>query len=193
MIKCSELAQLHFVQLLKKQPKKTFIRILINFPGTAHATCNLLFCHFDEIDFSIDKEIQFSGFNIYVKKIFLPYLKDSIINLVNHTTETQIVLKAPFIKKKLCIKKTASLFERVEHFFLTVINPMLLQHNGYVKILQIDAQGKIFVKFKGGCNGCSMINVTLKQNIEKLVLNKFPHLTGIHDITKHFRNSNSYY
>ena len=46
---------------------------------------------------------------------------------------------------------------------------------------------------KGGCNGCSMVDVTLKEGIEKQLLNEFPELKGVRDLTEHQRGEHSYY
>ena len=49
------------------------------------------------------------------------------------------------------------------------------------------------LQFGGGCNGCSMVDVTLKEGIEKQLLNEFPELKGVRDLTEHQRGEHSYY
>ncbi|MDP1051854.1 NifU family protein, partial [Klebsiella quasipneumoniae] len=49
------------------------------------------------------------------------------------------------------------------------------------------------LQFGGGCNGCSMVDVTLKEGIEKQLLNECPELKGVRDLTEHQRGEHSYY
>ena len=49
------------------------------------------------------------------------------------------------------------------------------------------------LQFRGGCNGCSMVEATLKAGIEKQLLNEFPELKGVRDLTEHQRGEHSYY
>lgn len=54
-------------------------------------------------------------------------------------------------------------------------------------------EGRVVLQFGGGCNGCAMVNVTLKEGIEKELLAHFPELTGVQDVTEHQAGEHSYY
>ena len=49
------------------------------------------------------------------------------------------------------------------------------------------------LQFGGGCQGCGMVDVTLKEGIEKTLTEKVPELKGVRDITDHSNNENAYY
>ena len=73
------------------------------------------------------------------------------------------------------------------------INPVA-GHGGNVMISEITDDGVAILQFGGGCNGCSMVDVTLKDGIEKQLLESFPgELNGVRDITDHMRGEHSYY
>ena len=59
--------------------------------------------------------------------------------------------------------------------------------------MEITDEGYAILQFGGGCNGCSMVDVTLKEGIEKQLLNEFPELAGVRDLTEHQRGEHSYY
>ena len=59
--------------------------------------------------------------------------------------------------------------------------------------LTLKAPNAKILQFGGGCNGCSMVDVTLKEGIEKQMLNEFPELKGVRDLTEHQRGEHSYY
>ncbi|HBP8410958.1 Fe-S biogenesis protein NfuA, partial [Staphylococcus aureus] len=69
----------------------------------------------------------------------------------------------------------------------------LAGHGGRVSLMEITEDGYAILQFGGGCNGCSMVDVTLKEGIEKQLLNEFPELKGVRDLTEHQRGEHSYY
>ena len=74
------------------------------------------------------------------------------------------------------------------------INPQLANHGGHVMVNDITDDGLAILQFGGGCNGCSMIDVTVKNGIEKELKERFPNeITGVRDITEHERGEHSYY
>ncbi len=81
----------------------------------------------------------------------------------------------------------------VEYMLQSQINPQLAGHGGRVSLMEITEDGYAILQFGGGCNGCSMVDVTLKEGIEKQLLNEFPELKGVRDLTEHQRGEHSYY
>jgi len=51
----------------------------------------------------------------------------------------------------------------------------------------------VVLQFGGGCQGCGMVDVTLKEGIEKTLLEKVPEIKGIRDVTDHTNTENAYY
>ena len=65
------------------------------------------------------------------------------------------------------------------------VNPQLAQHRGSVSVQEVTADGVVVLSFGGGCHGCGMADVTLKQGIEKTLLEKVPGVTAVRDATDH--------
>ncbi|WP_080484857.1 NifU family protein, partial [Vibrio cholerae] len=106
---------------------------------------------------------------------------------------SQLTLKAPNAKMRK-VSDDASLMERVEYALQTQVNPQLAGHGGHVRLISISDDGVALVQFGGGCNGCSMVDVTLKEGIEKELLAQFAgELTAVRDSTEHDRGEHSYY
>ncbi|MCB9092170.1 MAG: NifU family protein [Halobacteriovoraceae bacterium] len=83
------------------------------------------------------------------------------------------------------------MIRQVEKIFDLQIRPVLAQHGGNVEIIDID-NNKLFVKLTGGCQGCAASRATLKQGIEKIILQKFPELEEVVDLTDHQSGENPY-
>jgi Fe/S biogenesis protein NfuA len=73
------------------------------------------------------------------------------------------------------------------------INPQLASHGGRVTLLEIDAQGAVLLQFGGGCHGCGMVDVTLKQGVEKTLRERVPEITAVRDATDHAVGEKPYY
>ena len=134
---------------------------------------------------STDTELSYSGFSAYVDELSLPFLEDAEIDFVTDKMGSQLTLKAPNAKMRK-VADDAPLVERVEYVIQTQVNPQLAGHGGHVNLVEITEDGVAIVAFGGGCNGCSMVDVTLKEGIEKELLNQFiGELTAVRDATEH--------
>ncbi|MFQ5840383.1 MAG: NifU family protein [Nitrospinota bacterium] len=88
--------------------------------------------------------------------------------------------------------KELELKEKIEKLFDESINPAVAMHGGYVELLDVKDQ-TVFVRMAGGCQGCGMADVTLKQGIERLIFEEVPEVTEVLDVTDHATGNNPYY
>ncbi|EGR3960230.1 Fe-S biogenesis protein NfuA [Vibrio cholerae] len=191
-ITITESAQSHFAKLLAQQPEGTNIRVFVVNPGTQNAECGVSYCPPEAVE-ATDTEYPFSGFSAYVDELSLPFLEEAVIDFVTDKMGSQLTLKAPNAKMRK-VSDDASLMERVEYALQTQVNPQLAGHGGHVRLISISDDGVALVQFGGGCNGCSMVDVTLKEGIEKELLAQFSgELTAVRDSTEHDRGEHSYY
>ncbi|MCG3722657.1 Fe-S biogenesis protein NfuA [Vibrio cincinnatiensis] len=191
-ITITESAQSHFAKLLAQQPEGTNIRVFVVNPGTQNAECGVSYCPPEAVE-ATDTEIAFSGFAAYVDELSLPFLEEAEIDFVTDKMGSQLTLKAPNAKMRK-VADDAPLMARVEYAIQTQVNPQLAGHGGHVSLIDITDDGIALVQFGGGCNGCSMVDVTLKEGIEKELLAQFEgELTAVRDSTEHDRGEHSYY
>lgn len=184
-------AQAHFGKLLAQQPEGTNIRVFVVNPGTQSAECGVSYCPKEAVEPS-DTELEFDLFSAFVDATSLPFLEDAEIDFVTDKMGSQLTLKAPNAKARK-VADDAPLAERVQYVLQTQINPQLASHGGHVTLTEITEDGIAIVQFGGGCNGCSMIDVTLKEGIEKELLAQFAgELKGVEDITEHVHGDHSY-
>ena len=64
------------------------------------------------------------------------------------------------------------------------INPAIAAHRGRVTVDGVTG-GWIRVRLEGGCQGCSLAEVTIRQGIEPLLRVRLPQMTGLVDVTDH--------
>lgn len=191
MIRITEAAQEHFAKLLANQEAGTQIRVFVINPGTPTAECGVSYCPTDAVEAN-DTKLDFEKLSAYVDDVSAPYLEDAEIDFVTDQLGSQLTLKAPNAKMRK-VDDDAPLIERVEYVLQSQINPQLAGHGGKVTLMEITEEGIAILQFGGGCNGCSMVDYTLKEGIEKELLQKFPELKGVRDLTEHERGEHSYY
>ena len=192
MISISESAQAHFVKLLEKQASGTNIRVFVVNPGTASAECGVSYCPPDAVE-STDLTVPFNGFDAIIDADSKPFLVDAEIDFVTDQMGSQLTLKAPNAKVRK-VSDNAPLKERVQYVIDAEINPQLANHGGRVSVVELTDSGVAVLQFGGGCNGCSQVDLTLKEGIEKELLNRFHgELSGVRDVTDHQRGEHSYY
>jgi Fe-S cluster biogenesis protein NfuA len=84
------------------------------------------------------------------------------------------------------------LYERVATLFDEQVNPMVARHGGHVELIDVQ-QGVVMLRMGGGCQGCGMADVTLRQGIEGMLAQHVPEVRGIVDITDHSSGANPYF
>ena len=192
MISISEEAQVHFSKLLSQQTEGTNIRVFVVNPGTSKAECGVSYCPPDAVE-STDIKLPFNGFDAIVDSESAPFLEEAEIDFVTDQMGSQLTLKAPNAKARK-IDEDSPLVERINYVIEADINPSLASHGGNVSLLEITDDGIAVLQFGGGCNGCSMVDVTLKDGIEKQLLEQFSgEITGVKDATEHQAGEHSYY
>lgn len=85
-----------------------------------------------------------------------------------------------------------AMFELVSEIFRSQINPAVASHGGQIDLIDVQ-DGTVVVRLQGGCQGCGMAAVTLRQGIEASLRRAIPNLQGIHDVTDHSAGTNPYY
>lgn len=72
------------------------------------------------------------------------------------------------------------------------INPAVAAHGGWVELIDVQ-KNEVFIRMGGGCQGCGMADVTLKQGVEKSIRQAVPQIGAIMDTTDHATGRNPYY
>ncbi len=78
----------------------------------------------------------------------------------------------------------ADLAEAARRVLDAEVNPAIAAHRGHVSLAGA-GDGWIRVRLEGGCQGCSLAEVTLRQGIEPILRARLPGMTGLVDVTDH--------
>ena len=184
MIQISDTAQSHFRKLIEREGLPGLgVRLSARDPGTPRADVRLEFA--EPADLGGDEwAVDCEGFTLWLDAPSVPFLDGATIDYETRATGGQLQIRAPKIKGT-APGDAASLVERVRWTIEQEINPQLAQHRGHVSLQEVTADGVVVLRFGGGCHGCGMADVTLKQGIEKTLMEKVPGVTAVRDATDH--------
>jgi len=198
-ITVTEAAKSHFLSLLKAEDERqkrgfggTNIHLFVSNPGTVDAEVGLAFSAPEE-EQSLDVvPLQFDEFKLLIEREAFDSLKEASIDLQEDQFGAQLSIKAPYLKG-MAPGADSPLHERIAHVLVSEINPGLAAHKGQVSLVDVLEGGIVVLQFGGGCHGCGMVNLTLKDGIERTLKERFPEITEVRDSTDHATGENPYF
>ena len=84
------------------------------------------------------------------------------------------------------------LSQKVAEIINNEVNPAVASHGGVVELVGVD-ENKAIIAFGGGCQGCGMADVTLKQGVEVMIMDNVPEIIEVIDATDHAAGANPFY
>ena len=130
--------------------------------------------------------IDFENIPVLVSKEVIPYLEGTEVDL-NDKDELEA-----FNPSMSITEISGSVEEQIQHVLDEEVNPMVASHGGVVSLLEVKDRNA-YLEFGGGCQGCGMIDVTLKQGVEVMIKAQIPDIEAIYDVTDHAGGTNPYY
>lgn len=192
----TEAAQAYLRELLGKQNSPGIgVRIFVENAGTPRAECCMAYCTAGE-EQADDLRVEQDGFPAFVDGRSAPYLIDAVIDYNKDRMGGQLTFKAPRSKVPN-ISSDSPMEERINHVLYAEVNPGLAAHNGNVSLTECyeDAEHgwTAVLKFGGGCQGCSAVDMTLKQGVETTLKAQIPELARVLDSTDHTQKETAYF
>lgn len=192
MVTVTDAARDYLANLLSKQSAEGMgVRMFVTQPGTRHAETCLAYCKPEEI-VADDEVMDLEKFRLFLDSASLPYLDEAIVDFNAERMGGQLTIKAPNAKMPR-VSDDSPLPDRINYILYTEINPSLSAHGGEVSLVEVIEGNIAILKFGGGCQGCSAVDITLKEGVEKTLMERIPELGGIKDSTDHSVKDNAYY
>ena len=192
MVTITKSAQEYLTELLLKQNCEGIaVRIFILDAGTPKAETCISFCRPGE-EKGDDEVKQYEGFKAFTDQNSIPFLEDAVVDFSKDSMGGQLTIKAPNSRLPK-IAEDSTIEDRVNYILYNEVNPGLASHGGHVTLEEIFAENIAVLRFGGGCQGCGMVDVTLKDGVEKTLLSQIPQLKEVRDVTDHSNRENAYY
>ncbi|WP_444922398.1 Fe-S biogenesis protein NfuA [Microbulbifer sp. CnH-101-G] len=188
----TESAQEYLKELLAKQDCEGIaIRMFVSNPGTPSAETCIAYCRPGEEE-PEDVMMEMNGLKAYFEGRSVPYLDDARVDYSSDKMGGQLTIRAPNSRMPK-ITDDSPIEDRINYVLFNEVNPSLAAHGGQVSLVEVTEDKFAILKFGGGCQGCGMVDMTLKEGVEKTLKEKIPELAGVKDITDHTDKSQAYY
>jgi Fe/S biogenesis protein NfuA len=189
MIKVTEIAKEKIIEAIKNYKDPVIgIRAIAQARSPFQVNYGLAFISNDGKK-DDDVEVKFDDFSIFFEKSLEKYFEGVTLDFQDglHGSGFKFV-NIPRVPKEF----QGSLAEKVVKVLDEQINPSIASHGGFVSLVNIEGT-KVILQMGGGCQGCGMADVTLKQGVEVALMEAIPEITEILDVTDHTTGENPYY
>jgi Fe/S biogenesis protein NfuA len=90
------------------------------------------------------------------------------------------------------LELTGDTADKIRQLLDQQVNPALAAHGGFATLIGVEGE-KAIVEMGGGCQGCAVSAMTLRDGIERAIKDNVPEITEVVDATDHASGENPYY
>jgi Fe/S biogenesis protein NfuA len=189
MIKITSLAKTKIEEVAEAQGRKgDGLRVLVRNGGTPAVEFGLNFVGEDQVQ-DDDQIVEVDGLKIHVDPESSQFLDDATVDFVETPQGAGFKVDAP---KAIPPRPSGPLADKVQKVIDERVNPAIGGHGGRVTLEALE-ENVAYLRFGGGCQGCGMINTTLKQGVEVMIKDEVPEIVAVRDVTDHAAGENPYY
>ena len=151
----------------------------------------------DERD-GADRAIEVDGLAVLVPEASVDALDGATVDFVERVNESGFEVRPaegagdrPDVNGE---RPTPSgpIAERVQEVLDAQVNPAIASHGGSIDLYDVK-DTEIYLEMSGGCQGCAMSRMTLRQGVERMLRQAIPEISAVHDITDHASGENPYF
>lgn len=136
-----------------------------------------------------DAEIEAGGVRVYIDAEIAPRMEGSTVDFVERGEQRGFEVRRPTFSAG---PADGPLAERVQQVIDEKINPGVASHGGKITLVEV-RDNVAYVQMLGGCQGCGMAKVTLRQGVERMIRAEIPEIEAIEDVTDHVSGEQPYY
>jgi Fe/S biogenesis protein NfuA len=122
-------------------------------------------------------------------------LRGATLDLPSAAGQQGLVLRNPNRPDPLSgahIELSGTVEEKVRQLLDGQINPSLAMHGGYAALERVE-DDLVYVTMGGGCQGCAVSAMTLREGIARAIKEAIPEVKDVIDTTDHALGENPYY
>jgi Fe/S biogenesis protein NfuA len=145
-----------------------------------------------------EREIEGPGFKVFVRESDAPRLEGATVDFIDRVNESGFEVRldrsAPEVAPAAPTPgaPTGEVADRVRQVLNTQVNPAIAAHGGAINLIDVQ-ETEVFVEMAGGCQGCALSRMTLRQGVERMLRQAVPEITAVHDVTDHASGASPYF
>lgn len=141
-----------------------------------------------------DVVLDQGDFSVLVARESAPRLEGATVDFIERLNESGFEIR-PAPGKSLdppAVRPTGPIADKVQAVLDEQVNPGVASHGGAILLVDVK-DTEVFMEMTGGCQGCAMSRMTLRQGVERMIRQAVPEVTAIHDVTDHSSGENPFY
>lgn len=138
-----------------------------------------------------DVAFDVGGFEVFVDPGSAERLDGASVDFVERVNESGFEI-TPVAQENGRSAPSGELADRVQALLDQQVNPAIASHGGRIDLVDVK-DTEVYMEMSGGCQGCAMSRMTLRQGVEKMIHQAIPEVTAIHDVTDHGAGENPYF
>lgn len=143
-----------------------------------------------------ERSVDAGGFQVLILETDVAVLEGASVDYVERVNESGFEVKpaegaVPSASERRASQPTGEIADRVREVLDDQVNPAIAAHGGLISLVDVE-ETDIYVEMSGGCQGCALSRMTLRQGVERMLREAVPELTAVHDITDHASGENPY-
>lgn len=152
---------------------------------------------FDELTAVADDDVveESGDLTVIIPSTSVESLRGAVLDVPRTSGQGGLVIRNPNRPNPLAgveLHLEGTIAEKVQQLLDQQINPSLASHGGFATLLGVD-DDKVYLTMGGGCQGCAMSALTLRQGIERSIKESIPEVTDVIDATDHTQGENPFY
>lgn len=145
-----------------------------------------------------ERSLRVDRFTVLIREKDVELLEGATVDYVEHPTESGFEVRPAegrvvdtTAKRTNSGEPTGEIADAVRAVLDNQVNPAIAAHGGMISLVDVE-DTDIYVEMSGGCQGCALSRMTLRQGVERMLRDAVPELTGVHDVTDHSSGENPY-
>lgn len=168
-----------------------FVRVAVESPSPLDPRYSIALVEPAEV-VEEDRVFDAGGFRVAVDSESARLLEGAHVEWIETLNETGFKVENPNLRPIGSQPLDGPLAERVQTVIDREINPAVASHGGEIALVEV-REDVAYIEMSGGCQGCGMARVTLKQGVERMLREAVPEIKEIVDVTDHAAGDNPYY
>lgn len=132
------------------------------------------------------------GFMVVVDPASAARLEGATVDYIEAPGGGGFEIRNPNVATPESTRPTGPLADRVKQVIDERINPGVASHGGSIDLVAVE-DGVAYITMNGGCQGCAMSKLTLRQGVERMIREAVPEIESVQDVTDHLSGTNPYY
>jgi Fe/S biogenesis protein NfuA len=182
------------IRSAEDEPERLALRIEVVGANGVEYAYDLAFESVDSAEDG-DSVVAEGGLTVIVPADSVEKLRGATLDLPTNPNQGGLVIRNPNRPDPLAgieLDLHGDIAQKVAQLLEQAVNPMLAAHGGFATLAGVE-DTRVFLSMGGGCQGCAVSAMTLRQGIEAQIRAAIPEVTEVVDVTDHGAGTNPYY